>query len=240
MIRDFDLTGDYAPELSSNTEAIVYECKFSKSVMPATGAFNNIQNCCQPTGQLIRPTGSLTRFNAGGFIGHANSFASTTCALQFSNDVIWQGGSLSFVATNVLLIAGGCGIFDSVAGGSGGTNAAGNGLMVMTGASVTYRTTITNALWGSGQLGGGVGVSAGAGFFYTADGYLPSITGSTPGTNDFVLGQSTSTYGIDPAGAYVGPTTNSWANFAAALGAGTGFGGYATNPQKDASILKSD
>jgi hypothetical protein len=241
MFRDFNLTGDYCPELSSNTSGFVYECKFSKSVMPATGAFTNIQNCGQPTGQLIRPTGGLTRFAAGGYVGGSNAFAPTTSALQFSNDIIWQSTSLSIVGSNVLAMFGGTGIFDSVSGGNGGTNAAGNGLMVAQGGSINLRGTGAY-IWGSGQLGGGIGVSAGSHFLYTnspPDGYL-SITGSAPGTNDFVLGQSTSTYGIDTTGAFVGPTTNSWANFYSVIGAGTGFGGHATNPQKDSSILKTE
>lgn len=240
VFRDLDLTGDYCPELSSNTSGYVYECKFSRSVTPATGLFVNLQNCCQPSGQLVRPIGSLIRFGAGGYIGSGSAFSPTTSALQFSNDIIFQGNSISIVGSNVLAILGGCGIFDSVAGGNGGTNTAGNGLMVSQGGAAVLRTTITNALWGSGQLGGGVGVAAGCNFFIVNDVSTPSITGSTPGTNDFVLGGATSTYGIDTDGTYVGPTTNSWANYAATLGAGTGHGRHATNPQKRASILKSE
>lgn len=240
MFRDLDLTGDYCPELSSNTSSFVYECKFSRSITPSTGLFTNLQNCGQPTGQLIRPVGGLVRFGAGGYIGSGSAFAPTTSALQFSNDVIWQSTSLSIVGSNVLAITGGVGIFDSVAGGNGSSNLAGNGLMCQGESSVTVRTTITNAVWGSGQLGGGIGVAAGSNFFIVNDASTPSITGSTPGTNDFVLGGATSTYGINADGTFVGPTTNSWANFAAAIGAGTGHGRHATNPQKKASILKTE
>lgn len=241
FFRDLNLTGDFAPELASNTAGYVYECKFSKSITPATGLFMNLENCGQPAGQLLRPTGGLVRFNAGMYTGAFNAgsgynthFAPTTCALQFSNDVIFQDSSLSFVGTVVLAILGGVGIFDSQGGGNGNTNPTGHGLMVAGGA-VTARGS-TTYVWGSGQAGGGIGVEAGNTFIYSDN--VPTITGSTAGTNDFVLGGATATYGIDTDGSYVGTTTNSWANFAATLGAGTGHGTHATNPQKQASLLK--
>jgi hypothetical protein len=251
FFRDLDLTGDYCPELSTNTSGTVYECKFSKSILPASGTFNNLQNCCQPTGQLIRPlSGSLVRFYAGGYIGGgATGFSPTGSALQFAVDVLWQGTSLSIVGSNRLGLFSAA-IFDGVAGGNGGSNLAGHGLMVSSASSVTFFSNngggtvggpnISKALWGSGQAGGGVGVASGSTFAYVGDGYVPSITGSIPGTNDFVLGTATSTYAPVGDGTYVGPTTNSWANLVAARGAGTGFGGNAVNPLNFASILKTD
>jgi hypothetical protein len=98
-----------------------------------------------------------------------------------------------------------------------------------------------NRLWGSGNAGGGVEIGTACALAVETLAGM-TITGSVPGTNDFILGGAPTARAWDETAlAGIGQQTallvSSWANYVAAIGAG-GFLGNAKNYTNQAALLK--
>jgi hypothetical protein len=161
----------------------------------------------------------------GGVVTGQSAFAG---GLIFPDlDVLFQGVGFGDFANQVK--AGTMAIFDAVGGPN---NPSGSGLHVMPGCGITNLTfsDTTHLVWGSGNAGAGISCAAGGSFVSAAN--APTITGAVPGTNDFTVAGASSLFPINPATGLpaAAPIACSWANFAAAYGGGTGFGGGASHP----------
>jgi hypothetical protein len=98
-----------------------------------------------------------------------------------------------------------------------------------------------NRIWGSGHATSGVQIGPGC-ILDILTGANATITGSTPGTNDFALGGVATARAWDETadggfGKQTLPIVCSWANYNLSV-AGGGFGGNARNYENGAAIVK--
>jgi hypothetical protein len=179
---------------------------------------------------IVGGTGGEFQFLAG--LSNARFLASM--ALVFvDHDAMFQGAGFGFVV-GAAKFGNAC-FFDVGAGQS--NNPTNDAIHLGPGTGFTNLNFFdgSHAIWGSGGVGGGIGVAPGATFGYQTN--APSVTGSAPGTNDFVLGGATSSRAWDEGLSAWGPLiANSWANLIVAVPAG--LGNSAVNVGKGASISK--
>lgn len=200
-------------------------------------AFNNC--AFRQTGQIFSGQGGVVSLLAGVVFGTVGNFGQNHI---FDMDVMFQGGIIG--NNNMAFKIGTLAIFDTPVLGTSNNNKTGDGLHVGPGSNMwlqTFLDTTGHALWGSGNAGAGVFVAPGGTFNYSAT--APTITGSTPGTNDFNLAGATTSRAWDEtanagAGGWTTLITNSWANLTTAI-ASSGLGDAATNVGKGARMVKA-
>ena len=155
-------------------------------------------------------------------------------------DAMFQGNGPGFQTGSVKI--GTMAIFDTTTAGTS-NNPTGDGIHLGPGCSLQNLTFMdtTHAVWGSGNQAAGIGIQSGATFGYQTN--APSVTGATPGTDDFTLSLATSSRAWDEAeGAGAGAWSpalvpNSWANLVAAWAA-PGLNHAASNVGTGARIAK--
>lgn len=225
------------PTVSGGAAVTYYDCWFSVFI----GAPSLSSNCFGCLLYKGFPGPPAIFWISGGFLGwFGGAFIFTvdiffTDRANFDMDMILQrpiGGIIP--GPGAVAGFGTVGIFESLPGGFGNTNGA--GVFVFAGGTATCKVDgdSTNTIWGSDQVGPGIHVSSGASFIY--DGYTPgtpvmTITGSTPGTDDFSLAGSNSTY-VPTLTTPSGPFTTSWANLATVF-----TGGISYNPIYNSWIM---
>lgn len=197
---------------------------------------NRIQNCNTGKpffGTLIGIPGGECQF-LGGLV---NAITLTANGIVFADlDVLFQSCGPGFAIGS--LIFGTVAVFDTP-GGFLPNNTPGDGIHLGAGCGLRNQTfsDSTHAIWGSGNAGAGIGVGPGGTFAYETN--APTITGSTPGADDFTVGGKTTSRAWDDAGAGAWsalPIANSWANLVAAIPAG--LGDAATDVATSAKVCK--
>jgi hypothetical protein len=232
--ESFSIVGDAALEWH------YYGCAIPRSIRAASQNSLFFENCYN--GFVGNSGGGLaanvtTAYNAG--VINGASFGATGASTQkFNIDCIIEASVLSLFAA--IYEFGTCGVFDCspFGTGTGAVNAAMNNV------SVLKLDNNVGYLWGSNSAcTSGISVQSGGVLRYNVGASNFNIVGSTPGTNDFVMGAvgsfSGSNYfpGISTGTVTAtGPITSSWANFSAAQSA-SGYGGIAFNPLYNAWIV---
>lgn len=152
-------------------------------------------------------------------------------------DTIIMGGGMGVTSGHFKL--GTVGFFECSSSLGGVNNKQGDGLHLGPGTHVwnmTFSDT-THLLYGSGSQGAGIRCEAGATLAYQTN--PPTVVGSSPGVNDFILAGATGSRAwIENNGDWSTPKTNSWTNFNLSTGS-NGLGGNATNVENGAKIVRS-
>lgn len=186
--------------------------------------------------RTLQGTGGTYHLNAGLIVGPVQ-FGAQLILMDF--DLMIQG--FGFGLFNGAVKIGTVCSFDCTIANAR-NNPTGDGIHIGPGASAQFLTFNdgTHALWGSGNQGAGVGVQSNGVLGFQTN--APTITGSTPGTNDFTLSLATSsrtwdeTANAGAGGWSAALITNSWANLVAALPGG--LNNAATNVSTGARISK--
>lgn len=248
MFQDLHIaSSDVAILANNDTDIICYGCLFDRDLEFGQGTIFKVTNC------LLAKNGGATQafwYLIGGFSiwtggGMINMLpVNVSGTVRFDMDVVFQKCVLTVLSGSRWLM-GTWAVFDGITGGPGNNNPTGDGIRVAAGASLACYTDvdITNFAWGAGNTGAGIGLGGGASLQW--EGTLVSapisITGSTPGTNDFAFrgitgsGTITSSYTMSATGVVSGPFTDSWSNFFNA----SNFGGTAANLPTNAWIIPS-
>ena len=158
------------------TTGIIARCRMvCRNLESRAGSLTFEVCCCANSGAVaFNRTGQLA-ISGGATLG--SFFTGTLCYHKIGGYHIVQGGQLR-VGAYVLDVNGGVQVFDS--------GASNDGVIVFDGGGqLTLSFTATSPISGSGN--GGAGIKVWGGNSVQHFGTIPTITGSTPGTNDLSL-----------------------------------------------------
>ncbi len=232
---------------SNGVNITFYGCLMTRDLSFGPSLALNLINCCHArsggsANSFHQTVGAFPLWEGGAFINVSPAIVSSTLRVDF--DTIFQTCALVALSGTRWLL-GNVGIFDGRTGGPGQQNPTGDGIRLAPGGIAVSCIDVdtTNTLWGSGSVGAGIGLGGGSSFQWqgTLVSAPLSITGSTPGTNDFAFrgitgsGTITSAYTMSSAGVVGGPHTDSWSNFFNV----SNFGGTAFNPPTNSWIVPS-
>lgn len=219
LFTDLDISANSSMADSPMRTATFWNCRFSSTTTPPIGGAANYINCCFVGGSYS--FGGMQNYIYGGL------------SLLSGNQVVGSfGGRLVIDADHMVqgghgvrgsgLVLSSVGVFDAISnsnfpGGAGvtigGTDITGTGAGS---AVIRPGNGSPGRVWGSGNAGPGMLVNAGSLTIVSTSLASVTITGSSPGTNDFALAGSTTVASRDDATGTVTTDTASWANLKSA------------------------
>lgn len=250
VFGELSIRGEFSPEASVGALVSTWACKMSLVTSPGGTSFFGINSLAE-LGYVLSE--GLQNILLGGLCGHASSTVETfgllanaptylgfdtmfymagikgrsvhiqsAAVFDCTDRTQWRGGHAVQVGSLTL---------DQPAGSDIGPP--GGMVMGPIWNPAAAGDSTNGRLWGSGNAGAGVSVSAGSSFSYKA-GNAPTITGAG---GDFRLaGAATARAWDEAGGAITSARACTWANLAATI-AGGGFGGSAHNWDRRASIV---
>ncbi len=217
QFNDLQFDGPFALQASIGISPFLYGCiaPFGSFIQSGGSFLNDIINCGM-AGPIAWFVGSFNEIQAGVLTTKGppvDFIVDINCTIRLDIDVLLQGlqGGAT-VLTGTRWLFGTVGIFDSVPGGPGGQNPAGDGIRLTPGANgaVTFTDTdVTNQIWGSGNAGRGIYVGPNAAFSYDASVNAAPMTITGAGGNFTLAGTATSS--APPVNAPTGGLADTWA-----------------------------